>query len=239
MGNERQEAPQPGNDRIDLNRAVELRFEKFQDFLTEVAGNISPGGMFVKSKHPHAPGEQFEFACSLADGFPLVCGRGEVVWVREESDSDAGPPGMGVRFLELFENSGELIEKIIEQRQIEGEDTFDLEIAGAVPEPEEGEDFETPEVAVSESTAAEAEITAAAPPTDPASDHAEDLHLPADTARKIDPFPFDEIPKPATGLEEIEPESVGFEEREADESWKTHDSEPLPAGDRNLVRSGA
>ncbi|MFQ5528709.1 MAG: TIGR02266 family protein, partial [Thermoanaerobaculia bacterium] len=119
MDNERHDSDR-AQDRIDLNRAVELRFDRFQDFLTEIAGNISPGGMFVKTHSPHEPGERFEFACSLADGFPLVCGRGEVVWVREAPGSEDRPAGMGVRFLELFENSGELIAKIIENRQKEG-----------------------------------------------------------------------------------------------------------------------
>ncbi|MCP4203499.1 MAG: hypothetical protein GY769_16395 [bacterium] len=127
MGNGPSQPHKKGNDRIDLNRAVQLRFSKFQDFLTEIAGNISPGGMFVGSENPQPPGEQFEFECSLADGYPLVSGRAEVVWVRRLSMSADEPCGMGVRFLDLNEGSEELIRRIVEERLKAGDSTFDLE----------------------------------------------------------------------------------------------------------------
>ncbi len=135
MGNGPSQPHKKGNDRIDLNRAVQLRFSKFQDFLTEIAGNISPGGMFVSSENPHPPGEQFEFECSLADGYPLVSGRAEVVWVRRLSMSADQPCGMGVRFLDLNEGSEELIRRIVEERLKAGDSTFDLESEdGEAPE---------------------------------------------------------------------------------------------------------
>ncbi len=127
MGNDRQDPDKRGNDRVDLHREIRLKFLKFQDFLTEIAGNVSPGGMFINTESPHEPGELFEFQCSLDDGFPLVGGRAEVVWARRSAASDAQPAGMGVRFLELYENSRELIEKIVEQRLKAGEEAFDLE----------------------------------------------------------------------------------------------------------------
>ncbi|MCH7666708.1 MAG: PilZ domain-containing protein [Acidobacteria bacterium] len=114
-------------DRVVLNRKVGLRFDKFQDFLTEIAGNISPSGMFVRSDDPHAPGEQFDFECSLADGYPLVSGRAEVVWVRRLSTSENQPSGMGVRFLALKDKSEVLIRRIVEERIEAGEEPFELD----------------------------------------------------------------------------------------------------------------
>ena len=114
-------------DRVDVNRSVQLRFDKFQEFLTEIAGNISPGGMFVRSDDPHEPGEQFEFECSLADGFPLVSGRAEVVWVRRASTTASEASGMGVRFVHLRDRSEELIRRIVEERLKAGEEPFQLE----------------------------------------------------------------------------------------------------------------
>ncbi len=127
MANGPADSYKKGKDRVELNRAVKLRFGKFQDFLTEIASNISPGGMFVSSNDPRPPGEQFEFECSLADGFPLVSGRAQVVWVRRISMSAEEPCGMGVRFLELMDDSEELIRRIVEKRVKAGETTFDLE----------------------------------------------------------------------------------------------------------------
>ena len=114
-------------DRVVLNRKVGLRFDKFQDFLTEIAGNISPSGMFVRSDDPPAPGEQFDFECSLADGYPLVSGRAEVVWVRRLSTSENQPSGMGVRFLALKDKSEVLIRRIVEERIEAGEEPFELD----------------------------------------------------------------------------------------------------------------
>jgi uncharacterized protein (TIGR02266 family) len=113
-----------------LDRAVQLKFGKFQDFLTEIAGNISPGGMFVRSDDPLAIGERFEFQCELADGYPLVSGQAEVVWVRHLSTSVEEPCGMGARFLQLWDGSEELIRRIVEERIKAGESTYDLEVDG-------------------------------------------------------------------------------------------------------------
>lgn len=113
-------------DRVVLERKVQLRYDKFQDFLSEIAGNISPGGMFVRSDDPQDIGDQFEFECSLADGYPLIGGRAEVVWRRSASTAADQPSGMGVRFLHLRDKSEGLIRRIVEQRIQAGEETFDL-----------------------------------------------------------------------------------------------------------------
>lgn len=135
MSSENQDSDSRVQDRVALDRAVQLKFSKFQDFLTEIAGNISPGGMFIQTDEPQPPGERFDFECSLADGFPLVCGSAEVVWTRERAEARELKPGMGVRFLSLLDNSAELIDKIIEHRQKVGEETFDLEREGQAATP--------------------------------------------------------------------------------------------------------
>lgn len=177
-------------DRVDLNRRVQLRFDKFQDFLIEIAGNISPSGMFVRTDDPHAPGEQFDFECSLADGYPLVTGRAEVVWVRNLSTSENLPSGMGVRFLALNDKGEALIRRIVEQRLGAGEEPFEVEdvsspagIEGATAT--QGLSDETS--AASERLVEQAPVPASSdgPATDAASQDHPDETLPASTRTAI------------------------------------------------------
>lgn len=56
----------------------------------------------------------FDFECRLEDSLTLIEGRGEVVWVRTKT-STSGPHGMGIRFLELSENSRRYIQRLMDR----------------------------------------------------------------------------------------------------------------------------
>lgn len=92
---------------------VRLRYQTFVEFVETQAMNISRSGMFIAGE-PLAAGTTLDFELSLADGFPLLKGRGEVVRVSTR------PPGMGVRFQQLDDASRKLIERIVEINAHEG-----------------------------------------------------------------------------------------------------------------------
>jgi uncharacterized protein (TIGR02266 family) len=83
-------------------RAVSLSYKDQESFARAYTGNISGGGLFIRTKNPLGQGDQFVLNLQLA-GLPnpmrIKC---EVVWSRaEESAAGKRPPGMGVKFLEM------------------------------------------------------------------------------------------------------------------------------------------
>jgi len=112
--------------RVSLARPVRLRYRRFQEFLQEASANISIGGMFIATEEPHEPGSQFDFELSREDGFSLVKGRAEVVWIRAETAGLSQPAGMGVRFLHLEGASRKLIAKVVEKYRRKGREPFEL-----------------------------------------------------------------------------------------------------------------
>jgi c-di-GMP-binding flagellar brake protein YcgR len=82
---------------------VRLYYARFQDFIEVVTENISETGMYIHGTGIQPVGVTFEFALLLTDGFSLIEGTAEVMWVSfgEHGRTD----GMGVRFVELAEES--------------------------------------------------------------------------------------------------------------------------------------
>ncbi|MDY7095799.1 MAG: TIGR02266 family protein [Acidobacteriota bacterium] len=112
--------------RVPIESSVDLEFQSFQGFLTEYSSNISLGGMFVRSEEPPPPGTMLNFSLRLKDEMDLVTGLGQVMWVRNEAAGDDLPTGMGIRFLDLEGESAALIQRMVEQHQAQGGETFDV-----------------------------------------------------------------------------------------------------------------
>lgn len=103
-----------GLKRYNFETKVNLEFERFSGFISEYSGNISEGGMFIKSLTPQPVGSVFSFEFRLRDAIKLIQGWGEVVWVREAKDADAShEAGMGIKFIDLDEESRNLIRRIV------------------------------------------------------------------------------------------------------------------------------
>jgi molecular chaperone DnaK len=117
--------------RVPLATRVQLKFEWFSGFISEYSANISPGGMFIRTQTPEPPGRMLGFEFRLGDGFELIQGTGEVMWVRPLDESPEKPAGMGIRFLELSPHSRELIARMVENYIREGGTPFD--VANAPP----------------------------------------------------------------------------------------------------------
>jgi uncharacterized protein (TIGR02266 family) len=111
---------------------VRYRYESFIDFVETQSMNVSRSGMFIASKSSVPIGTAIDFEFSLADGFALLRGRGEVVRI------SSTPPGVGVRFHQLDEPSRKLIDRIVEVNAEEGKrPTVALDFAEA-PSPGSG-----------------------------------------------------------------------------------------------------
>jgi uncharacterized protein (TIGR02266 family) len=92
------------DDRLTINK----EFESVDEFIQEYITNISRTGVFIKSASVLPVGTEVSIHFTiLMDGIETIEGTGEVV--RHESD----PPGMGVVFKDLSEDSRVLIERLM------------------------------------------------------------------------------------------------------------------------------
>jgi uncharacterized protein (TIGR02266 family) len=120
----------PRETRIPLAAQVRLQYASILDFHESQSVNISRSGMFVVSSSPAPVGSQVEFEFALEDGLVLVRGKGEVARVTQN------PPGMGVRFRELDEESRRCIARIVEVNEQEGRSPrISLDFGEATPRP--------------------------------------------------------------------------------------------------------
>lgn len=128
----------PARDSSHASRdTLELRFAKFSDFVKSYSSRVSLGGMFVITDEPRPVGSTVALEAKLSDGYRLVHGLGEVVWIRLSDEGPENPAGMALRFQKLDESGRELILKILEEQVKGGGAPFDLDEVpeGAIREP--------------------------------------------------------------------------------------------------------
>lgn len=130
--------------RVEVPEEVVIFVESFGQFLEQHAQDISEGGMFLRSAAPPPAGTRLQFAIRLSDGYPLIRGKGEVVWSRKRGPGPDSPGGMGIRFVELSEQGKQLVRRLVEERrgprETEGEEgagAGEQEPAKEVPRPQE------------------------------------------------------------------------------------------------------
>ncbi len=112
--------------RVPLETRVQFKFDRFSGFISEYSANISPGGMFIRTRAPQSPGTVLDLEFRLGDGFELIKGRAEVVWARSEDEGPMRPAGMGLHFQELAPGSKELIYRIVDEHIAQGGTPFDV-----------------------------------------------------------------------------------------------------------------
>jgi uncharacterized protein (TIGR02266 family) len=116
---ERREFP-----RIPHESEVRMEFSNIDELSSEYCSNLSLGGMFIKSSSPLPIGTTFRFELKADES--TISGTGKVEWVRDLGSEE--PSGMGVRFIDLFGKSMEIIFRIVDRYiQETGGDPFQLE----------------------------------------------------------------------------------------------------------------
>ncbi len=136
--------PTPRDPRVDIERQVAVRFDRFDHFVEEVSKNLSCTGMFLSSERPRPIGTQFDFVLQLGEDFNLVQGRAEVVWTRLTSEGVDRPAGMGIRFLQLDATSENVLQRLIEAHA-EASYARQIDPTDGTPDPLEATDGEIDE----------------------------------------------------------------------------------------------
>jgi len=92
------------------SRALSLSFKDRQSFLRAYTGNISSGGLFIKTEQPLEEGCQFKLKLQLPGVSDPLQITSEVVWTRKPEGSQADTPaGMGVKFCEISTTDRKLL----------------------------------------------------------------------------------------------------------------------------------
>ncbi|HET8939604.1 MAG TPA: PEGA domain-containing protein [Polyangiales bacterium] len=92
---------------------VKYKSANMTEFVELVGGDVSRGGIFVKTKKPLEPGALLKFEFQLQGGEPMIYGVGRVAWRRTEEGSRANlPAGMGIKFIKLNGLSKSVIDRI-------------------------------------------------------------------------------------------------------------------------------
>ncbi|HEX8439391.1 TIGR02266 family protein, partial [Archangium sp.] len=102
-------------DRKSVGLLVKLKHTNIGSFVEEFAVNLSPGGMFIRSREPQPVGTPVKFEVRIADGVRVLRGSAVVRWVRPPEDL-SGPPGMGIQFTELEPASQALVERMLQRK---------------------------------------------------------------------------------------------------------------------------
>ena len=107
--------------RAPVSLKVRFKSATLDEFVEQYSGDISRGGIFIKSKKPMKVGTLLKFEFQLKDQSRLIHGVGRVVWRREPGGDSA--PGMGIKFIKMDADSRQLVQDIVETR--DGPGAFD------------------------------------------------------------------------------------------------------------------
>lgn len=101
-----------GVGRLEERVTINTEFESFDAFIDEYVTNISRTGAFIKCNDPPPVGSRVSLRFSvLTEDLEAIEGEAEVVRVQND------PPGMGVVFVSLSDESRALIEKLLARRR--------------------------------------------------------------------------------------------------------------------------
>jgi DNA-binding response OmpR family regulator len=104
--------------RISENQFVRFRADGAQTSILGYVGDISEGGLFVRTARLQTPGAQLSVDVNLEYeglGYLLRC-RGEVAWVARDTSRVPFGPGFGVKFLDPPEDVAVLLQRIVRSR---------------------------------------------------------------------------------------------------------------------------
>lgn len=107
--------------RRDPREPIELKLRyksaSVDEFAERESGDLSLGGIFIKSDEPLAIGTLLKFEVQLSDETSIISGVGRVVWNRPpEAAGEGAPTGMGIKFVKMDDASRALLEALIEKR---------------------------------------------------------------------------------------------------------------------------
>jgi uncharacterized protein (TIGR02266 family) len=96
--------------RTPLSLLVQYRFHPYEDYLYEYTGDISPGGVFLRTEAFQPVGTTVYLQFSLRDGSFLIEAVGRVARITRPGKGEN--PGMGVQFTKMEDQAQKKLERL-------------------------------------------------------------------------------------------------------------------------------
>jgi len=97
---------------------LEVQYEDKESFVEAYAGDVSSGGLFVKTETPLKRGEELWLELRLPELPEPIRVKSEVVWAREEGQEAFNlDAGMGLKFLEITQTDHHVLKAYLEPLQ--------------------------------------------------------------------------------------------------------------------------
>ncbi len=99
-----------------FNRSIALTYKDRQAFVTACTGNISAKGLFIRTDHPLEKDEGFLLKLQLPDIPDPLHIQSQVVWSRKPGEqSEKGPAGMGIKFVEMNAKDDQVLGRYLQE----------------------------------------------------------------------------------------------------------------------------
>ena len=99
---------------IRLIETLSVTYKDKKSFVKAYTGNVSGGGLFIKTIDPLEKGEDFLVKLELPSLEDVVVIKCEVIWTRKkEEETDVYPAGMGVKFIEMTKDDNKILKKYL------------------------------------------------------------------------------------------------------------------------------
>jgi uncharacterized protein (TIGR02266 family) len=101
-------------------KALSLVFKDHESFVRAYTGDISSGGLSIRTENPLPPGHQFHLKLQVPGRHEPIQAECEVVWSRKKEESAPGKPsGMGVKFCEIPESDLKFLKQYVSEASLE------------------------------------------------------------------------------------------------------------------------
>jgi len=104
-----------------VQKTLSLMFKDRKSFIKAYTDNISKGGLFIMTERPLKQGEQFLLKLQVPDLPEPIKLNCEVSWVREQTDTEKRPPGMGIKFCKMTKKDNQVLNQYF-QTLIKGQE---------------------------------------------------------------------------------------------------------------------
>jgi type IV pilus assembly protein PilZ len=101
-------------DSIRLLETLSVTYKDKRSFIKAYTGNVSGGGLFIRTENPLKKGEEFLVKLGLPGLSDIVVIKCEVMWTRKkEEETDVYPAGMGAKFIEMTKENNRILKKYL------------------------------------------------------------------------------------------------------------------------------
>ena len=107
-------SPKRKEERARARTRIRISFKTASDFFRAYIGNLSGGGLFIKTTKSLQVGTLSDLEFTLPDSNQVIRTTGKVAWARsKDMSTEKMPPGMGIQFIDMNPEDKRLLENYI------------------------------------------------------------------------------------------------------------------------------